>query len=221
MTAAHLTELPAPAGDSAAPATTVAGTAGAATQLALPLSPARPAKKTKRRAKPTVDPAAPVAYTCSDRSGRWVFTLRFPAPDKLVSANARLHWRAARPIAKTWREAVYTHARAAALPVGLVRVRIDIELRFPTGGRRDASNYYTAMKPVVDAFGPERRQVVTKGPRAGTTVVEVGHGLIPDDTAEYLDGPYVRLGPVAADKRRCPFGEVVVTITDLTGEVAA
>jgi hypothetical protein len=92
-------------------------------------------------------------------------------------------------------------------------VRIDVELRFPTAGRRDAANYHgNVIKPLVDACGPAIDTV-----RGGKRISAVGYGLIPDDTAQYLDGPYVRLGEPARDKAM-PFGQVVVTITDLSAE---
>lgn len=142
------------------------------------------------------------------------WTLAFPAPDRMLSVNSgHQHWRRTSPIHKTWREAVYLHAKAAKLPVGLGRARLEFTLRFPRAGRIDVGNYYThVIKPCVDALGPAINRT-----RAGKPVVAVGYGLIPDDTAEYLDGPYLRLGKPVRDKT-APLGEVVITITDLTGE---
>ncbi len=185
------------------------------TQPLLPGMAAAAPKKTRRTPKAAVPVTSTPAYTTGvDEAGQRQWTLTFPAPAKLLSANGRLHWRAVAPVNKTWREAMFVHAKAAKLPTGLGRVLINIELRFPTGGRRDSANYYTAMKPVVDALGPQRVQVVKRGKRAGQTVVEVGDGLIVDDTPEFLAGPFIRLG--ASGKRLgAPFGEVVVVITEL------
>ncbi len=185
------------------------------TQPLLPGMAVTAPKKVRRKAKPAVPiTSTPVYATGTDGSGQQQWTLTFPAPARMLSANGRLHWRAVAPVNKTWREATFIHAKAAKLPTGLARIRVDIELRFPTGGRRDSANYYTAMKPVVDALGPQRVQVVKRGARAGQTVVEVGYGLIVDDTPEFLDGPFIRLG--ASGKRSgAPFGEVVVVITEL------
>lgn len=188
-------------------------------QSLLDVPVAKPVKKAPRARKPKPQVAfnAPISYESGiDGDGRRTWTLTFPAPDKLVSANARLHWRAASPITRTWREAVYVHAKAAKLPKGLARIRVDIELRFPTGGRRDSANYYTGMKPTVDALASERRQVVKKGPRAGQIVIEPGYGLIVDDTPEFLDGPFIRVGP-SGKTPGAPFGQVILTITDLGG----
>lgn len=181
-----------------------------------PAKVARPRKK--RRTKPTVDATAPVSYTTGvDQDGRRQWVLTFPAPEVMPSVNSgNQHWRRTAPIHKTWREAMFVHAKAAKLPVGLAKVRIDVQLRFPRAGRFDAGNYYThVVKPCVDGIGPPIDKM-----RAGKRVVAVGYGLIADDTAEYLEGPFVTLGPKVADPKRCPFGQVTVTITDLSGGAA-
>ncbi len=181
-------------------------------QEARPVKVAKP--KVKRRPKPAVATDAPVAYTSGvDEAGQRQWMLRFPAPAPLISVNSgRQHWRRTSPIHKEWRQAAFVHAKAAHLPVGLGKVRIDVVLRMPRNGRADAGNYYThCVKPLVDGFGPPIDKI-----RAGKRVIAVGHGLIVDDTAEFLEGPFVTLGPKAADPKRCPFGEIVVTITDLS-----
>lgn len=185
-------------------------------ELALFAVPGAKPKRKARRPKPQVGAAAPVEYTAgTDDQGRRVWTLRFPAPAPMLSVNGNPHWRKTSPIRKTWREAMFVHAKAAKLPTGLPRVRFEVELRFPTASRHDASNYHAnVVKPLVDAIGPEIDTV-----RGGKPVKAVGYGLIPDDTAQYLDGPYPHEGPKVGDPKRCPFGEVTVTITDLSGEV--
>ncbi|HLL68973.1 MAG TPA: hypothetical protein VK453_25160 [Micromonosporaceae bacterium] len=180
-----------------------------------PVLAAGPRKPVKRRPKPVVDTTAPVSFAVeAGTDGMRVWTLRFPAPDRMLSVNSgHQHWRKTGPVHKTWRESMFTYARYARLPQCLPRVRVEFELRFPTHGRKDAGNYYThVVKPCVDALGPPIDKM-----RAGKRVVAAGHGLIADDTAEYLDGPFVRLGAKVTDPKRCPFGEVVVTITELAG----
>jgi hypothetical protein len=142
-----------------------------------------------------------------------VWTLAIPAPLPMKSSNSREHWRAVSRYRKTWREAVYWHAAAARLPKGLSRVRIDVELRFTAVRRRDAPNYHPeVIKPCVDALGPQRQVKGKNGVRT-----EPGWGLIPDDTAEFLDLTAPRIGdPVP--KGLHPNGLVILTITDLTGE---
>lgn len=178
----------------------------------------QPAKKAakKRKPKPTVAADASVSYTTGvDGEGLRTWTLRFPAPAQMISVNGNPHWRRTCPARKAFREAMFLHAKAAKLPVGLARVRVDIVLSFPTGGRRDAANYHgNVAKPIVDAIGPAIDTV-----RGGKRLQAPGHGLIVDDTAEFLDGPFLRLG-ASGKKPGAPFGEVEVVITDLS-EVAA
>lgn len=144
-----------------------------------------------------------------------VWVLEIPAPAPMVTSNRREHWRAISRRRKTWREAAFVRAAAAKLPKGLSRVRIDVELRFTTNRRRDAPNYYPeVIKPCVDALSPARQVKSANGVR-----VEAGWGLIPDDTAEFLDLLAPRIGPTVA-KAEYPYGLVVLTITDLS-EVAS
>ena len=155
--------------------------------------PAKPVKKPRRERPPrVVSPAAQVEYTAtvndagqpglcrrcgSPRPTRWC--PRTAAPTRVP--RGQVLRRGGKPPTST--------PGAARLPVGLVKVQIDLALHFPTAARHDAGNYYTTVaKPVVDAFGPQRDQTVKKGLRAGTQVVEVGHGVVPDDTAEFLNG---------------------------------
>jgi hypothetical protein len=172
----------------------------------------KPAKPRRRRQpKPLV---ADVQPTVESGPGWWRIT--FPAPDRMLSVNGNPHWRRTSAIRKAFRDAMYLYAKAAALPVGLGRVRLDFVLRFPTAGRRDAANYHgVVVKPCVDALGPPIDTV-----RRGKPLRAVGYGLIPDDTAEFLDGPHVVLGEPVRD-RSMPFGQVSVTVTDLSAEVAA
>jgi hypothetical protein len=140
-----------------------------------------------------------------------VWTLAIPAPEPMKSANAREHWRAVSRSRRTWREAAYLWAATAKLPRGLAKIRIDVELRFTAVRRRDAPNYHpTVIKPCVDALGPQRIVRGKNGIR-----VEPGWGLIPDDTAEYLDLTSPRIG-VPVPRGSYPHGLVVLTITDLT-----
>jgi hypothetical protein len=179
---------------------------------------ARPRRK--RRPKPVVADTAPVTYTTGvDNGGRTTWTLTFPAPDRMLSGNVRVYWRTRHALTASWRQALAVHAKAAKLPRGLSRVRIDFVLRFPDKrGDRDALNYYPlVVKPAVDGLGPEFRQQIKRGARAGQESFQPGHGLIADDTPAHLDGPHIELGPKVDDPKRCPFGQIILTITDLGG----
>lgn len=179
-----------------------------------------PPKKTRRARKPRPQVAAdaPTAYVRDvDEHGQRRWTLTFPAPDRMLSVNQRLYWRKRQALTESWRGALVVHAKAAKLPTGLARVRLDFLLRFPDArGDRDALNYYSlVVKPATDGLGPEFRQVIKRGKRAGQTSFQPGYGLVPNDTPEFVDGPHITLGPKVADPKRCPFGQVVLTITEL------
>jgi hypothetical protein len=170
-------------------------------------------KRRKRRAKPKVGEVQPTVE-CGD--GWWRLT--FPAPAPMLSVNSgNQHWRRTSSIHKTFREAMYVHAKAAKLPVGLRRVRMEFVLRFPRAGRQDIGNYYThTIKPCVDGLGPQSVRVNRRSTNGTwTQSIAVGYGLIADDTAEFLDGPHVLLGEPVRDKTM-PYGQVTVTIADLS-----
>ncbi|MEU4558589.1 hypothetical protein AB0F72_09365 [Actinoplanes sp. NPDC023936] len=142
------------------------------------------------------------------------WTLTIPAPDKMLSANTRLHWRTLRRVAKAWREASYTYAQQAKLPVGLDRVRIDITLHHTVNRDRDDANWYPYLgKPITDGLGAQR----TVQQKDGATRVEVGYGLVPDDSPAHVDGPFMHLGDKVS-RKEYPLGLAVVTIVDLSGE---
>ncbi|MEU7170362.1 hypothetical protein ABZ949_02575 [Micromonospora tulbaghiae] len=141
-----------------------------------------------------------------------VWTVAIPAPTPMQTSNRREHWSAISRRRKAWRETAYARIAHAGLPTGLTRIRVDVELRFTTNRRRDAPNYYSdVIKPCIDALAPERR---AKKPGGGYRV-ERGWGVIPDDTAEFLDLTAPKIGPVVP-KGLHPFGLVVLTVTDLS-----
>lgn len=140
------------------------------------------------------------------------------APSAMLSINTGKHPAVTRRAKREWRDLAYQIALVNRLPKGLPKVRIDVELRFPKGARRDPLNYYPwVVKPIVDGFGPHRRYQITKGLRKGAWEVEPGWGLIPDDSPRHLEGgsPNITIGeplgksiPLAQR-----FGVAVVTIT--------
>ncbi|MFB6392586.1 hypothetical protein [Polymorphospora lycopeni] len=139
------------------------------------------------------------------------WTIAIPAPIRMKSANEREHHMVVAKDRRAWRETAYGWTALAKLPRGLRRIHVDVELRFTSAGRRDAHNYYSAVvKPCIDALTPEKRVKTKTGYR-----VERGWGVIPDDTAEYLDLSAPRIGPVVP-KGAHPYGLVVLTVTDLT-----
>ncbi|MCG5464179.1 hypothetical protein MED01_002344 [Micromonospora sp. MED01] len=141
------------------------------------------------------------------------WTVAIPAPTPMQTSNRREHWSKISRRRKTWRETAYGRIALAKLPRGLTKIRVDVELRFTTNRRRDAPNYYSdVIKPCIDALAPEKRVKLLNRPGHR---VEMGWGVIPDDTAEFLDLTAPKIGPVVA-KTLHPFGLVVLTITDLS-----
>lgn len=145
-----------------------------------------------------------------------VWTLTFPAPAKMVSANGGKHWSVGSSAKHTFREVTLVHLRQIHPPKGLDRVRVDIEMRFPTDSGQEEPNYQNYVgKPIVDALARERTY---RNPKTGAWVHESGYGLIDDDNPKrHL---HCRSCPhlLVSDQRGPrPYGEVVITITDLTG----
>lgn len=148
----------------------------------------------------------------------WTVTVRAPAPMRTTNAARRLHWGKTSGERRLLREVVQTEARAARLPTGLDRVRVRIVCRFPDGRRRDASNLHDQVgKACLDALGPGRTVKDAKSPTGWRQ--EPGHGLVADDHQDQVEGPLITigepLGPV--ERRRYPFGGLVITVTDLSG----
>lgn len=106
-----------------------------------------------------------------------------------LNSNDRDHWRTTQPITKAWKANAVEAATVAQLPKGLTKVRIDGQVVKPRGGRYDAMNFYPTAKAVVDGL--------------------VEYGLVPDDSNQYLEGPFLTdggKGPAA----------LVITITQET-----
>jgi hypothetical protein len=111
-----------------------------------------------------------------------------------------------------WRETTVVLARNARLPKGLSHVQIDATLHFTTKHNRDAANYEPTLKGVIDGLCRDKTHINRKGKE----VKAPGYGLIWDDTPEYLDGPFLRIGE-PADKRQHPLGLLVLAITEEEG----
>lgn len=150
----------------------------------------------------------------------WV--IRIPAPIQILSVNGESGPAVSRN-RKTWRTTAYywieQHCGHESIPTDLDRAQFDIEIRFPTAGRRDESNYNNVAKPILDAAGPELRYM-----RQGKQVFGPGHGIVADDSGRYLhcsDCPHITFGePVGRDDPRWPYGLVMLTITDLSAVTA-
>lgn len=145
---------------------------------------------------------------------QWRIIIPTP-PEGFLSLNKvnRGHWSVSRRIARAWRTAAYQAAQIHRLPTGLARVRIEVVLRFPDRRLRDASNYESTVKPIVDGLGPRR----VYRDKHGKLHVDLGYGLIPGDDARYLDKPATVIGEPARPTPDSPRGWAQLTITDLSG----
>lgn len=91
-----------------------------------------------------------------------------------LNANDRDYWRVTSGITKAWKANAAEAAEAAELPKGLARIRIDGQVIKPRGGRYDAMNFYPTAKAIVDGL--------------------VVYGLVPDDSNQYVEGPFLTEG---------------------------
>lgn len=134
------------------------------------------------------------------------WTLTIPAPAKMYSANARVHWRRTYEARKAWRDAAFLYATQAKLPKGLAKVRIDIVLHFTVNRDRDNENWSPYVgKPIADGLGKPHQKKAQTAP---------GYLLISDDTPEFLEGPFITVGEKVT-KTEYPLGLAVVTITEV------
>lgn len=129
----------------------------------------------------------PGAGEAADAKARtWV--IEMPAGMELLNSNHRGHWRRLSRLTKDLRETAGWAARVARVPP-LQRAHILAVYLPPDRRRRDPSNLYPSFKACIDGLVDAR--------------------VLPDDDAKHLDGPDMRLGPVA------PLGRLVLTITEL------
>lgn len=172
--------------------------------------------------------AAPPAPTANPTAGPWTLTINAPVMtvtvkdkktktkySKLVPAwltmNDRMYWRKRASITKDWRNAATVLARSAGMPVGVVtRARFDVTLRFKNPTRRDTVNWHPTAKVILDAL--------TAGSKT-----HPGYGFLPDDAPRFLhceECPHIQRGDPLTEKFG-PLGQVILTVTDLSAEVAA
>lgn len=188
-------------------------------ELALFAAPKRPAAKRAPKAKvtpPKPKPGSP---------GPWVLTINAPTitvRSKVtgksnpaagwLTMNDRRYWRQKAAIAIDWKDATKVAATQVRMPVGIVRrARFDVVLRLGPTRRRDPINWHPTAKAILDAL--------TNG-----TAKHPGYGFLPDDSPGFLhcsDCPHLSIGEPVERKPFGPYGQVVVTITDLPGEVTS
>lgn len=115
--------------------------------------------------------------------------IELPADMPLLNANHRLHWAKKSRTTRTIRGAACDAARNLLSMPRLQRAHVAGLYEPPDKRRRDPANLYPSFKAAIDGL--------------------VDAGVLPDDDAEHLDGPDMRLGPVH------PGGRLVLIITEL------
>lgn len=117
------------------------------------------------------------------------WTLVIPRAAEWLNANSRKHHAQEAKAIAEWRRAAGWLARAAKLP-HLHRAHIEATLHFGDKRRRDTANYHPTVKAIVDGL--------------------VDHGLLDDDSHEYLIGPHLFMGEPGKPR-------VVLTIREVKG----
>lgn len=142
----------------------------------------------------------PLPHGAYDAVGGYrIWKLILPAPCQLWSANDEHRgneYDTAR-IRKTWRGAVFDRLSAIDAPTGLPRVRFSIVFHFTSDGRRDALNYASTAKPIIDGFAPPFLQKPTKAKPRGS--FSPGYGMIPDDTPRHVEATELSIGDLWQD----------------------
>lgn len=142
----------------------------------------------------------------------WVLTIN--APDSWLTANLPKSWRARSALASAWRRATYQTARAAKLPTGLTRVRIEPTARFIAGRApvRDIPNLAPTIKAAIDGLGP-----ADWGKTAGGTPwIAPGYGLVPDDDDRHVELGQTVVGQPLPRRAYGPLGQLILTITEVS-----
>ncbi|MFJ5106673.1 MULTISPECIES: hypothetical protein [unclassified Glutamicibacter] len=110
-----------------------------------------------------------------------VFRLELPKLADWLNLNVNLHWAPRNRRAQAWRHGAHIYARQAKLPKGLQRVQVDAYVWKKTRVRYDPHNLMPTLKPVIDGLVTD-------------------YGLIPDDSSEYLAGPFIHHGGYGTEK---------------------
>ncbi len=109
------------------------------------------------------------------------FSLTIPRPADWINANGRIGWRAVARLTAEWRKAGFAYAKQAGLPaLGPSRVIGELHVNARRRVHIDPGNFYLVAKAAVDGL--------------------VDAGIWPDDNSEWVEGPDMRLGPLAKDE---------------------
>lgn len=109
------------------------------------------------------------------------FALELPKLADWLNLNQQLHWAPRNKRAQAWRHGAHIIARQRRLPKGFERVQIDAYVWKSSKRAYDPHNLMPTLKPVVDGLVTD-------------------YGLIPDDSSEYLAGPFIHHGGYGTEK---------------------
>lgn len=109
-----------------------------------------------------------------------------------LSSNQRLHWKPENDRKQVLRSLGNAHGR----PLGKhEKVRLDVEVSYPRKNRRDVNNLQPTMKYYIDGL------------------VNGGKGILPDDSDEYVVGPFMTHSGQRCDR---PYHYLFrITMTDI------
>lgn len=116
-----------------------------------------------------------------ERKAHNAFTLEIPKLADWLNANVKRHWAANGKLVKAWRHGAHIYARQAKLPKGLDRVRVDVYVWKSSKRAYDPANLHPTVKACVDGIVSD-------------------YGLLPDDSSEYLAGPFIHHGGYGPEK---------------------
>jgi hypothetical protein len=106
------------------------------------------------------------------------YVVRVPVADSWINANdrRRTHWTRDRDLTAAWRQAAGWAAKGAKVPaLGPSRVVAQLRMIPRRRSRIDPGNFSPTAKPCIDGL--------------------VDAGIWPDDSADWVEGPDMRLGP--------------------------
>ena len=108
-------------------------------------------------------------------------TLEIPKLADWLNANVKRHWAAQAKLVKAWRHGAHIYARKNQVPKGLTHVRIDVYAWKNSRRRYDPANLHPTVKACIDGIVSD-------------------YGLLPDDSSDYLDGPFIHHGGYGPEK---------------------
>ena len=107
--------------------------------------------------------------------------LELPKLADWINANVKRHWAAQAKLVRAWRHGAHIYARQAKLPKGLTRVQVDVYVWKSSRRAYDPANLHPTVKACIDGIVSD-------------------YGILPDDSSEYLAGPFIHHGGYGPEK---------------------